>query len=201
MNIGENILYIIAFMIAVVFHEYAHGYAALKQGDPTAKYSGRLTLNPLAHIDILGLISMVIFRIGWAKGVPVNPNNFKNKRKSNLIVSSAGILTNFTIATLASIFIRILFASNIQGSNLLYYLSYFLFILVWVNVMLGVFNLMPLPPLDGSKILVSVLPESVGSFFIRYERYFYIILLVLIFTGNLSRIISPIINFILNILL
>lgn len=201
MNFLETILYIIAFIIAVVCHEFAHGYAALSQGDPTAKNAGRLTLNPLAHVDPIGLIAMLIFRIGWAKGVPVNPYNFRDRRKSTLIVSSAGILTNLFIAIIASIILRLITSLNPSYNSFIHYLVYFLFILMWVNVMLGVFNLMPFPPLDGSKILASILPLPVERFIYQNERYLYFILIILIFTGTLSRIIMPIINFIVGILL
>lgn len=192
-NIFETGIYILSFIIAVVCHEYAHGYSAYKLGDPTAKMMGRLTLNPIAHIDPIGLITMILFRFGWAKGVPVNSSYFKNRKIGNLIVSSSGILTNLLIALIASMINR-----NINfGFSMI---NYFLLILSYVNVMLAVFNLLPIPPLDGSKILYSLLPTKIEYFFIKYERYLYLILIILIFTNSIGKIIWPAINFILGLL-
>lgn len=189
----ENIAYIIVFVIAIVSHEYAHGYAAYKLGDPTAKIAGRLTFNPLAHVDPMGLIAMILFRVGWAKGVPINPNNFRNRKRDTLIVSIAGIATNFLIAIIAALVFRL-----VKIRVPLFY--QFLFILAYVNIMLGVFNLLPLPPLDGSKILFSLLPDRLEYFFNKHERILSIILIVLIFTNSISRIIWPIIIKIVGVL-
>ena len=150
----DILIYAIAFIIAVVFHEYAHGYAAYKLGDNTAKDMGRLTLNPIKHIDPIGLISMVIFRVGWAKGVPVNSFYFKNRKRDMLIVSSAGIITNIGIAIIAAMLFKLL---PIWNEILFTFLVY----LVLANIMLAIFNLLPFPPLDGSKIVASILPESI----------------------------------------
>lgn len=191
-NIFETLLYVSAFIIAVVSHEYAHGFAAYKLGDPTAKLAGRLTLNPIAHIDPIGLLFMVVFKFGWAKGVPVNPRFFKHRNRDNLVVSSAGIIVNFSIAIISAILARL----SIFG----YYGGYFLLVLTYVNVMLAVFNLMPFPPLDGSKIVYSFLPNSIESFFVRNEKYFYLVLIGLIFTNLVSKIIGPIIYSIVGFL-
>lgn len=192
-EITEKIIYVLAFLIAIVFHEYAHGYAAYRLGDPTAKRAGRLTLNPIAHIDPIGLISMILFRFGWAKGVPINPNYFKNRKRDTLIVSVAGIFTNFVIAIVAALLFKFV---NIQSP--VFYNT--LFVFAFVNVMLGVFNLLPFPPLDGSKILFSLLPTKIEFFLMRYEKYLYIILIALIFTRNIGRIITPIIIYIMRFL-
>ncbi|NLW42340.1 MAG: site-2 protease family protein [Tissierellia bacterium] len=189
----ETAIYVISFIIAVVFHEYAHGYAAYKLGDPTAKHAGRLTLNPLAHVDPVGLLAMLIFRIGWAKGVPINPLYFKKRKRDTIIVSIAGIVTNFLIAIIASILFRLTIIPNS-------YFYQFLFILAYVNIMLGVFNLLPFPPLDGSKILFSLLPNKIEYFFTKNERYFYLILMILIFTNRISSIIWPIVTKIVEVL-
>lgn len=190
----DILIYAIAFIIAVVFHEYAHGYAAYKLGDNTAKDMGRLTLNPIKHIDPIGLISMVIFRVGWAKGVPVNSFYFKNRKRDMLIVSSAGIITNIGIAIIAAMLFKFL---PIWNEILFTFLVY----LVLANIMLAIFNLLPFPPLDGSKIVASVLPESMERFMYRNERYFYIILMGLIFTGSISKIINPILDIVIGVLL
>lgn len=193
-NYLDIIIYAIAFIIAVVFHEYAHGYAAYKLGDNTAKDMGRLTLNPIKHIDPIGLISMVIFRVGWAKGVPVNSFYFKNRKRDMLIVSSAGIITNIGIAIIAAMLFKLL---PIWNEILFTFLVY----LVLANIMLAIFNLLPFPPLDGSKIVASILPERMERFMYRNERYFYIILMGLIFTGSISKIINPILDIVIGVLL
>lgn len=193
-NYLDIIIYAIAFIIAVVFHEYAHGYAAYKLGDNTAKDMGRLTLNPIKHIDPIGLISMVIFRVGWAKGVPVNSFYFKNRKRDMLIVSSAGIITNIGIAIIAAMLFKFL---PIWNEILFTFLVY----LVLANIMLAIFNLLPFPPLDGSKIVASILPERMERFMYRNERYFYIILMGLIFTGSISKIINPILDIVIGVLL
>lgn len=190
----DILIYAIAFIIAVVFHEYAHGYAAYKLGDNTAKDMGRLTLNPIKHIDPIGLISMVIFRVGWAKGVPVNSFYFKNRKRDMLIVSSAGIITNIGIAIIAAMLFKFL---PIWNEILFTFLVY----LVLANIMLAIFNLLPFPPLDGSKIVASILPERMERFMYRNERYFYIILMGLIFTGSISKIINPILDIVIGVLL
>lgn len=193
-NITSSIISVLAFLIAIVCHEYAHGYSAYKLGDPTAKNAGRLTFNPLAHIDPIGLVFMIIFRFGWAKGVPINPRYFKDRKRDTLIVSFSGIFTNFIIALLSSILFKISYGLNI------YYLQLFFYTLSYVNIMLGVFNLVPIPPLDGSKILMSLMPAKYEYKIMQYERYFSIILFILVATGMVSRIIVPIINGIMNIL-
>lgn len=192
-DLFEKLIYVVCFLLAIVFHEYAHGYSAYKLGDPTAKMAGRLTLNPIAHIDPIGLISMILFRVGWAKGVPINPNYFENRKRDTLIVSASGILTNFLIAIICSLLFRFVDIPSLNFYRIL-------FIFAFVNIMLGVFNLLPFPPLDGSKILFSLLPERIEYFFLRNEKYFYIILLLLIVTRTVGKIISPIIINIMGIL-
>lgn len=192
-DIKESIIYALAFIIAVVCHEYAHAYSAYKLGDPSAKNAGRLTLNPLAHVDPLGLLSMIVFKFGWAKGVPVNPNNFRNYRRDNFLVSFAGIFTNMLISILAAIIFRF-------TPNNTYYLNNFLFILAAVNIMLGIFNLVPIPPLDGSKMLMSFLPYKIVNYMYKYEFVFYILLIILVASGKLQTVIWRPIMFIMKYL-
>ena len=178
-------------LIAIIFHELAHGYAAYKLGDPTAKNAGRLTLNPIKHIDPVGFLFMLVFRFGWAKAVPINPAYFKNRKRDMIFVSLAGVLTNFLLAILFG-FIIINF--EISNDNL-----YQMFLIaMWYNLMLGIFNLLPFPPLDGSKIIASLLPTKLEYLFYKYERYFYFVLLLLIMTNTINKILVPLINISLN---
>lgn len=178
-------------LIAIIFHELAHGYAAYKLGDPTAKNAGRLTLNPIKHIDPVGFLFMLIFKFGWAKAVPINPSYFKRRKRDMIIVSVAGVLTNFLLAILFGFIII-----NFEISN--DYINQMFLIAMWYNLMLGVFNLLPFPPLDGSKIVASLLPTKLEYLFYKYERYLYIILLLLIMTNTIDKILDPLINILLN---
>ena len=196
-NMQQIIIYIfiaIASLISLTLHELSHAYVAHLLGDDTAKNSGRLTLNPLAHIDIVGLLCLIVFRIGWAKPVPVNPYNFRNRKSSMLLVSLAGPITNLILAILAA---RI-FAFTASTS---YYLSLFILLFVRINIGLAVFNILPFPPLDGSKIIASLLPEKLEHFFYKYERYLYIIVLIMYFTGIISKVLYPAINFLYDLFL
>ncbi|KPU28114.1 peptidase [Caloranaerobacter sp. TR13] len=189
-----NKIYILpALLISITLHELAHGYAAYLLGDNTAKLSKRLTLNPIHHIDFIGFILLITVGFGWAKPVPINPNNFKNRKKGIFIVSIAGPLVNlfFTII-LAMLFVRGLILNNI----ILSYIK----ILIWYNVVLGIFNLLPIPPLDGSKILYSIIPDKFGSFLIKYENYLYLILIFLLLTDTIDNVLNPLINYWFNLL-
>lgn len=170
-------------IISVVVHEVAHGLAALWQGDPTAKYAGRLTLNPLKHIDIVGSIVVPLIcalfpggvMFGWAKPVPINPYNFRNPRAGEAIVSFAGPLSNIVIALVFGLILRF-YAVMLPVPTIS-----ILVLIVITNVVLAIFNLMPVPPLDGSKILFSLLPESMASFKATMDRYGMAIAIFFIF--------------------
>ncbi len=189
--------YIIVFsalIISLILHENAHGVAALYMGDTTAKDQGRLSLNPLKHLSLFGTLSLLIFHFGWAKPVPINPYNFKNRKLGDFLVSIAGIMTNFI---LAFIFLFIL-EYPLKNANLNPYLYLFLKSMVQYNVFLGVFNLIPLPPLDGSKIVMSFLPIEVSERLYSVERYTNMILIALIIAGVISQIVVSMANGVLS---
>ena len=179
---GFNFYFVPAALICVPVHEYAHGYVAWKLGDPTAKQSGRLTLNPLRHFDPVGVVLLILFGFGWARPVPVDTRYFKNPKRDMAITSLAGPLSNFVLAFL----MLVLLSASIR------IFSYSAFVQFLINLMLniallsigiGVFNLLPIPPLDGSKILFSFLPESIYYTILRYERYGMIIMIAIIYLG------------------
>lgn len=180
--------------MAIIFHEIAHGYTAYKLGDPTAKNAGRLSLNPIKHIDPMGFICMLIFKFGWAKPVPVNSSYFKNRKRDMLLVSLAGPMMNFLLAIVTAF---IIIYGNIRNEILYNILA----VAMWYNIMLGAFNLLPFPPLDGSKIVASLLPVKLEYYFYKYERYLYVILIAFIYLGVIDKLLSPMIDFIFYILL
>ncbi|MBW2218994.1 MAG: site-2 protease family protein [Deltaproteobacteria bacterium] len=177
------IIIAIPLLYAVIFHELAHGWVAYRMGDPTAKMMGRLTLNPLKHLDPMGTMMLFLFGFGWAKPVPVNLNLLHDKRKGMILVSSAGIITNMLLAFSALFLLRLLSSSLPQtGVKLLY-------IFARINIILAAFNLIPLPPLDGSKILMGFAPSNVQNFLSRFERYGFFIIIALLYIGVLTPVI------------
>ena len=186
---------LLAVLMAITFHETAHGYIAYRLGDPTAKNQGRLTLNPIAHLDHIGALMMFVFGFGWAKPVPVNPFYFEGDRtKGMMLVSVAGPLTNLIIS-FAAYFIYVA-GSGFAGIP---FLSIFLSTTVTLNIYLAVFNLIPIPPLDGSKILAGLLPKATAYKFLNtVEQYGFLILMLLIFFNITDMIMVPVANVILN---
>ena len=182
---------VVAALICIIFHECAHGFAADRLGDHTARQRGRLSWNPLRHIDPFGLIMMVVAGVGWAKPVPVNPGNFRHPKRGMAITSLAGPVANFVMAIAATFLLSLLYHSPL---NLWAQPVYFIFVLLYriaiLSVGLGVFNLIPIPPLDGSKVLFSFFPDRIYFSILRYERYVMLALFVLIFMGALDRPLS-----------
>lgn len=174
--------------IGFSFHEFAHALAANRLGDDTAKAQGRLTLDPTSHIDPMGFIMLVLFRFGWAKPVPVNPLNFKNRKIGMILVSLAGPIMNFAIA-FVSLLLYGLITYNLKYDNAI--IENILYITYLINLNLGVFNLIPLPPLDGSKILAGLLPVKYEYSFYKYEQYSQVLLLILIFTNSIHIVLDP----------
>ena len=194
-------------LFALTIHEFAHGSVAYFFGDPTAKALGRLTLNPLKHLDPIGTIAFFFIRFGWAKPVPVNPNYFKNPRQDMLWVALAGPATNLLMAVISAILAKliILAAANVSlgsaATAILYPMAKMLVASVWINLVLCIFNFLPIPPLDGSRILTGLLPEHLARPYASLERYGFIILILLMLTNTISRVIMPIIVFANNLLL
>ena len=181
-----------AILIALSFHEWAHAYAAYRLGDPTARNMGRMTVNPFAHIDPIGFVTLLLFRFGWAKPVPISTRYFKNPRKDELIVSLAGVVANLLLAFISmGVFYIFLFTTGVNEVGYMLFSNFF-----FLNVSLCVFNLLPVPPLDGSHVAECLFLRGQKSyrFFSFMNQYGYIILLVLLFTGVLSSIMSPLVN-------
>lgn len=187
-------------LIAITFHEFAHGYVAYKLGDNTAKLEGRLSLNPLAHLDPIGTLMLLVAGFGWGKPVNVNPSNYTRKmsmEKGEMLVSLAGPLTNIILAFIFSIlyfaiykYVGITFIETTIGKVLMMLIAG----TISINIGLGVFNLIPLPPLDGSKIIIPFLPNNAKQWFRRNEEIFHIVFVVIWITGISSIIITPVIS-------
>jgi len=187
-------------LFAITVHEVAHGFVAWRLGDPTAKSQGRLTLNPIKHLDPIGtLVFFITQMIGWAKPVPVNPLYFKNPKRDMIWVALAGPVSNIIVAIISAVlvksFIGPLSSISASFSYVIKPLLYMAFISIQVNIGLAIFNLLPIPPLDGSKVLAGFLPNSMMHYYHMFERYGFIVLILLIFTGLTDRIIVPLINF------
>ena len=183
------LLSVVPSLICITLHELGHGYVAWRLGDDTAKRAGRLTLNPLKHIDTMGLLMMVCFHFGWAKPVPVNMYRFRNPKKGMVVTALAGPVTNLLLALVFMVLYGVLalpFYRSAAGKYLLQMLS----LGAYISTGLAIFNLLPVPPLDGSKILLSVLSDESYAKLMRYERYGMIALMVLVATGVLGRPLS-----------
>ncbi|MBQ7974550.1 MAG: site-2 protease family protein [Clostridia bacterium] len=197
----------IVLFTAITVHEFSHGFIAHKLGDPTAKMMGRLTLNPLAHLDPLGAIMMIFCRFGWAKPVPVNPYYFKDPKRDMVLVSVAGPLSNLILAFIVATICPFLGVDTIEtyGGSIFYivgeipFVSELLITCLIININFAVFNLIPFPPLDGSKILFSLLPNHLYNKFLTYERYGTIILIGLSISGILGKVLGIVINPILSL--
>ncbi len=190
---GYNWLVVPAALLTVVFHEISHGYVACLLGDKTAKNSNRLSLNPLRHIDPLGLICMIIFRFGWAKPVPINIINFKNRKLGTALVAFAGPLSNILFSFVSFIVIRLLILIPVSSDfafSIIDFLISFFALTASLNIGLAVFNLLPVPPLDGSKILNSILPDRMYYNILRYEQYGFLILILLLNFPPFERLIN-----------
>ena len=192
----DTLIWLPAILIALTFHEFAHGWVADRLGDRTPFIQGRLTLNPLPHIDWIGFLMLLIFKFGWAKPVQVDPRNFKNVsyKKGMLMVSLAGPGMNLFLALLGMLFLKLLIP--IQSVSWAALLIPLLLPLIYINVILAFFNLIPVPPLDGSKILAGLLPDAGAQIVYSLERYGPLLLIVLLLTDSFGKILNPLINLI-----
>lgn len=201
MNATNAVFYIAILIMSVVIHEISHGFMAEYFGDKTARFAGRLTLNPIKHLDLFGsillpallVLSNSPFLFGWAKPVPYNPDNLSNRKWGTIAIASAGVLANFSIAIVFGIITRLTFGLTLPAG--FYFITS---IIVVVNLALGIFNLIPIPPLDGSKILFSFLPYSFSAFVEFFERYSLVLLLI--FIVFFADYLYPILAFLFHIL-
>jgi len=206
-NINQIIIMAPPLLLALTLHEYAHGYIAYRLGDPTARNAGRLTLNPLSHLDPIGTLAFFFIKFGWAKPVPVNPRYFQNPRQDMLWVALAGPVTNLLLAVASALVLKLVIgiASVIPYSSLLEAIlvpfSNMLVASIWINLVLCIFNFLPIPPLDGGRIMTGLLPEHLARTYASFERYGFIVILILAFTGVLGTVIFPVIRFANNLLL
>ena len=179
-----------AALISIAVHESAHGYVSYKQGDPTAKNLGRITLNPLKHFDLFGFVCMVLFRVGWARPVPVNPRYYKNPRRGMAITAAAGPISNIIMAFIGVIGYELVGLISFPEMNTAYYIcvTIYMFFQVFasLNVFLAIFNLIPIPPFDGSRIAYIFMPPKAYFGIMKYERFIMLGMVVLLWLGILD---------------
>ncbi len=203
MSATNAVFYISILVMSIVIHEVAHGFAAEYFGDRTARFAGRLTLNPLKHLDLFGSILLPVvlvlshspFLFGWAKPVPYNPDNLTNRKWGTLAVASAGVLANFFIAIIFGIIIRL--TSDMALPEGFYFITS---IIVLLNLGLAIFNLVPIPPLDGSRVISSLLPPPLTYSLFQIERWGTLIILALYFSGILMKVLVPGVDFFARLL-
>ena len=188
-------IWAVAIIIAISVHEFSHAACAYALGDPTAKYEGRLTLNPLAHLDLWGTLLLLFVGIGWGKPVPFNPYNLKNQRYGPALVALAGPGSNLVLIIIFGLILKFIYPWLGLGTENALYI--FLSVLIFINISLMIFNLVPVPPLDGSKLLLAVLPSRLDNVKIFLERYGFLILILFIILGQslLVRLFSYVLGF------
>lgn len=192
LDIISFIINAVIVLLAISVHEMAHGFVAYKLGDPTAKSMGRLSLNPLKHLDPIGAICMLFFGFGWAKPVMVNPYYFKKIKRDTALVSLGGPLSNFILAFIGVVIYKILIVCGVPSNSFTDIVDTFLTSFIYLNIGLGAFNLLPIPPLDGSKIFLPLLPKRLYYDIMQYERLGWLVLVAALSTGVLAPILTTI---------
>lgn len=202
----KYVISVVVLLFSIIVHEVAHGFVAYKRGDSTAKLLGRLTLNPIYHIDIFGSIILPAILIltgapvfGWAKPVPVNMYNLKNPKRDMIFVSLAGVTANFLLAVIAGIIMFLIRSAGAEGSFLFSVYMVMQYVIV-INIVLMIFNLIPIPPLDGSRVVLFLLPRDLAQKYAKIERYGFWIILILLMTNILWKIIAPVATFLIKLL-
>lgn len=197
MGVDMMILRAAAVLLALALHEYAHAAVAVRLGDPGPKFAGRLTLNPIPHLDPIGTIMLFLFSFGWAKPVMVDPSRFNNPRRDMMWVALAGPISNvllaFVLSRLAPFVVAMVPAGAVRATVM------FLQVAIQLNIWLAVFNMIPLPPLDGSKVLAGVLPARYAYRYLQVERYGVLILLLLVMTGMIGTVLWPVYSFVFRL--
>mgnify|MGYP000641647578 CR=1 FL=1 len=194
--VAEILAVLLIVFLILPFHEWAHAFTASLLGDKSIKYRGRLSLNPLSHIDPMGALCLLLFGFGWAKPVPVDPRNFKNPKLGMAVTAIMGPVANLIAALVGLLVFNALFYFNIGFllTDIGGFVRTFLNFYISCNIGLAVFNLIPIPPLDGSKVLFLFLPDKAVDFFYRYQQIFFVVIFILLYVG----VLSPILNFATN---
>ena len=199
--IMEKILILPGILIGLSFHEFGHAYVSTKLGDPTPKLQGRVTINPLAHIDPVGMLCLLLCGFGWGIPVQINPSYYKNRRRDEILVGFAGVAMNLILAIVFSLLIRVLVTvSSSAGSDFTSILYEILINVVMINVVLMVFNLLPVPPLDGFGIVTNLFHLEKYSWYQQYYQWGYFILIFLVLLGVVSAILGPVTMFVFRLL-
>ncbi|MBI5844190.1 MAG: site-2 protease family protein [Deltaproteobacteria bacterium] len=205
-RIIDIVMAVSALVISVSFHEAAHAYAAWRMGDPTAKLMGRITLNPIKHLDPVGSVALPVIlslmglpAFGWAKPVRVNPANFRELRKGDIIVSLAGVMANLGLAIVTGLFLRLLFLSvdgrqTFSALQLIWRMLPFFITFIYLNLILFVFNLIPVPPLDGGRVVSALFPHSYQAVARHFQAASLALLIILMVTGSLDSFISAVVR-------